>query len=456
MTQTEMMARSVEASEGKAAKGSSSESESKEKLNLVDIFTDPVKHDIDTTLRKAWHSSEAKSKPELDQESKALTEKTGKSLKDSLANHVGQEYAERLIRMIDDKGKIEIPAANRMDASKVIKAGSGVEAGKLNEMKIGDREYDIYIPKTVHAHKEGGKTTVPTIVAVHGVETDTTPDAQESRHMKDASGLNLVADQLGMAVIYPKAKARMFDGTKDPDTGISMLGKLGEKINSMANTKPLMAWNTQDHDLLPSDKSYNDRNYFDAMEKDVRSYFKMSEQVGILGHSNGGTYSQDIAVHRADKIAAVATFTSTFMNDADRPETGKPTWIILGDKDKTLNIDGHQSIKSRIYDFILPTHSEPDKHDPRAQGEIWAAAGGCTDSTITDNDKVTIQKFSGGKDCDVRVDIVKGNGHAIPTYQNLQRDRQFAFGNFTYIKHDNNYSYEVAKWMKGYLTDNKR
>ncbi len=454
MTGTETISRNnVEVKESKASASNSAENNN---LTWDKIFSNEVKRDIDTTLREAWHASEAKSKPQLDQEAKALTDKTGKSLRDSLANHVGYDYADRLLQLKEDKGKIEIPQANRMDASKVIKAGSGVEAGKLNEMKIGDREYDIYIPKTVHAQKDGGKLTVPTIVAVHGVETDITPDAKESRHMKDASGLNLVADQLGMAVIYPKAKPRMFDGTKDADTGISKLGWLGEKINGMANTKPLRAWNTQDHDLLPSDKSYNDRDYFDAVERDVRTYFKMSDKMGILGHSNGGTFSQDIAVNRPDKIAAVATFTSTWMKDADLPKVGKPMWVILGDRDKTLNIDDHQSMKSRIYDFILPTHSEPGKHSPRAQGTVWAAAGGCTDSTVTDTEKVNIQKYSGGKDCDVRVDIVKGNGHAIPTYQNLQRDRQFAFGNFTYIKHDNNYSYEVAKWMKGYLTDKRK
>lgn len=451
MTQAEMSARSVERSESVATKetpGKVTDNSEKKDLNLVDIFSDPVKRDIDTTLRKAWHASESKSKPELDQEVKDLTAKTGKSLKDSLANHMGQDYADRLIRMIDDKGNIEIPAANQMDASKLLKKGSNVEAGKLNEMKLGDRQYDVYIPKTVHAYKEDGKLSVPAIIAIHGVESDITKNAKESRHMSDASGLNLVADQLGMAVIYPHAKPRMFDGTKDPETGISDLGKIGEYINKKFNTKPLLAWNTQDHDLLPSDKSYNDLDYIDGIKKDVESYLNISNQVGVLGHSDGGRMGQMYAAKNPEDVAAVATFTSTWMNDAGLPKAGKPMWAILGDKDRTLNIDGNQSMKSRIYDFILPTNSEPSKHNPRAQGEVWANASGCTDSSITDSEKVTIQKYRGGKNCDVRVDIVKGNGHAIPTYQNLQKDGQFAFGNFTYIKHDNNYSYEVAKWMK--------
>ncbi|MBX9569088.1 MAG: hypothetical protein K2X77_09350 [Candidatus Obscuribacterales bacterium] len=452
MAQPEVIGRSIEARE---TKGTDSGNKDNEKLNLVDIFTDPVKRDIDSTLRKAWHASESKSKPELDQESKALTEKTGKSLKDSLANHVGHDYADRLLRMMDDKGKVEIPETNRMDANKLIKKGSTIEPGKLNEMKLGDRTYDVYVPKTVHAYKEDGQLSVPAIIAIHGVENDTTKNAPESRHMADASGLNLVADRLGMAVIYPHAKPRMFDGTKDPETGISSLGKVGEYINKKFNTKPLLAWNTHDHDLLPSDKSYNDLNVVDNIKKDVESHINISNQVGVLGHSDGGRMSQMYTVNHPEDVAALATFTSTWMNGAERPQVGKPMWAILGDEDRTLNIDGNQSMKSRIYDFILPTNSEPDKHNPRAQGEVWASAATCTDSTVTDSEKVNIQKYSGGKDCDVRVDIVKGNGHAIPTYQNLQKDGQWAFGNFTYIKHDNDYSYEVAKWMKGHILAKK-
>lgn len=412
-------------------------------FDLKRIFTSTKTSDtLETKFKNAWKILEEKSFSEIGSIAKEYKENfllggvsresnlpershldpnmesIGKVLAEARGN-LPHGYYQRLAMLVREKLISEIPEQSQRASNEFLKEGSNLEIGRVQTRTLQNgRTYEIYIPRSVNAFDDNGELKIPTIVGLHGVLTDReVPGA-----MRNMAGLNMLADRLGFAVIYPHAESR------------HALGKLN-----------LAGWNIKDSvNILPRKDSYDDTEVIREMIADVRSQINVTDKVGMIGHSDGGRMAQFYAMRHPEEVAAIVPITSTWMQGDRKPEhtTPIPTRFIIGNKDNTLPFEGGRGWRSWAYSMVVSNNSY--KSRPKEMLSNWAAINGCDDTPPTVNKSGIVESlFANCTGAPMRIDLVKGGGHPVPDWRNIDTLRPEAV--------ELNLSYDAVKWVLPYI-----
>ena len=346
--------------------------------------------------------------------------KTGQrsGMLDDLKSKLQPDDYQRLMKLIGEKNTNDVPVGQRADGSSLIKDSADMHVG-MNHLTTPDgRAFDLYIPQ--NARQEigpDGKPGIPLVVAMHGVE----PNSTTADSMERESGLTVEAERKGVAVAFLRPKYR-------PESAL-----FGAVQNDVG------AWNMKGTPgFLPEDPSYDDAKFVDNVLQTVKNGLNVdSSRVGMIGMSDGGRFAQDYAASRPGTISSVVSFEGTRMaNDSLVPKAGENVMIVHGLDDHTLPWDETGWWSRGILSVAASAIMQNTQNSrPADQVSTWLKADGIQGPTsdqwrqVTDygsggptpqsDDGVTRTYDYKGPGGDVQVNLVRGAEHAIDDYKNL-------------------------------------
>lgn len=337
-----------------------------------------------------------------------------------LKDELSEEDLDRFTRMIADKSDNEVPAEFRTTGESLLKPGSELKVGEMNEITLPDgRRYDVYIPRNADSR-------APVVVAMHGAGA-----GDGKGVMAIESGLTLDAEKTGSIVVFAYPKVREFDTSLGGTSGV--------------------AWNVPGRtDLtVEEDDTYDDRVYMDNVLADLGTKTQMADKVGMLGFSDGGRFAQVYGADRPDRVAGVVSLHGTWMEHDAKPEDGLPVMIVHGTEDETLPYNGGLGSTSRKMEWLVDTNLEQSK--PFMQAQVWSAANGFEgDPTVTRDGDVELRTYSAGNGNEVKEYIVHGADHGLHDFKNNgSRAIQWLLGQ-PELRH--NFSLEGTRFLKRYIT----
>lgn len=286
--------------------------------------------------------------------------------------------------LLENKKSNDVPQEFRVTGNQLLKPGSNLEVGEVNDIKLGDRHYGVYVPKNADSR-------APVVIAIHGV---TGPAGGSPR---EKLGMVAAAELTGSVVIFPYAKVQEFDAG-------TILNKL--KVNNGS------VWNVPGRINLPAKEngSYSDVDYLDSIIEDVKTKVNIADKVGLAGFSDGGRLAQIYAAERPNKVSAIYSSHSTWMDGEKLPESPVPIKIVLGTDDRTLPIAGGMGRVSKVLDWLVKTNLDLSK--PKEQQQVWSQVNGCnTNPRTADYGDLSIVDYN-CKRAPVVVNIIKGSQHA--------------------------------------------
>lgn len=230
------------------------------------------------------------------------------------------------------------------------------------------RTYEVYLPASLASTK-----AAPLVFVHHGF-------TMSGREMRDITGYPALADQEGIALVFP-------DGQGGPDS-------TDAPWNVGANACPSL-WG--DVPVATGD----DFAFQDAIKADLLSDQCVDDaHVFVTGFSMGGYFAHHTGCMRSD-IRAVAPHSGGTHDLAACPVAKKPIIIFHGDAD----------------DVIAAGCDVPYAKDTPAgftpSASAWAAHNGCAQTTHTTSvEKGTCTYYDGcPKDAQVAICVMKGMGH---------------------------------------------
>jgi poly(3-hydroxybutyrate) depolymerase len=348
---------------------------------------------------------------------KSYSDMYGTEMLDDLKSKLKPADYERLKKLIGEKNTNDVPVDQRADGSSLIKDSAYMHVG-MNHLTTPDgRAFNLYIPQ--NARQEigpHGKPGIPLVVAMHGVEPNsTTPDLMERE-----SGLNIEAERKGVAVAFLRPEYR-------PES--ALFGAVQIDVG---------AWNMKGTPgFLPEDPSYDDAKFVDNVLQAVKNGLNVdSSRVGMIGMSDGGRFAQDYAASRPGTISSVVSFEGTRMaNDSLVPKAGENVMIVHGLDDHTLPWDETGWWSRGILSVAASAIMQNTQNSrPADQVSTWLKADGIQGPTsdqwrqVTDygsggptpqsDDGVTRTYDYKGPGGEVQVNLVRGAEHAIDDYKN--------------------------------------
>jgi polyhydroxybutyrate depolymerase len=173
----------------------------------------------------------------------------------------------------------------------------GDAGGKLNDQGY-ERTYSIYTPKSyIPSHP------MPLVLVFHG-------DDGSGRSISDVTRFNQLAEQQGFIVVYPD--------------GIDQKWRLKQK----------------------NKKNINDIAFVDNLLNHLHQIRNIdSNKIYATGFSKGGIFTQVLACHLSDKIAAFASVAGSFpveQQEECQPAAPVSMLMINGTNDKSVHYDGDE------------------------------------------------------------------------------------------------------------------
>jgi len=180
-------------------------------------------------------------------------------------------------------------------------------------------------------------------------------------------------------------------------------------------------WN--DGRKIANVENYDDVGFVDKLIDDLSRRWNVDKShIYAMGMSNGGFFSQYLALKLPQKIAAVASVVATLSQDvydSEKPSRPVPIMFILGTADPLVPFEGGEIT-------IGPLHR--GKTVPATTAiNFWVKANGCQPTPVVtelpqvaplDPTSVTREVFEpgagGGGGAEVVAYIIKGGGHTWP------------------------------------------
>lgn len=282
--------------------------------------------------------------------------------------------------------KNEVPEQYRVSGWGLLKPGSEITPGKINNLKTADgTEYGVIVPKNADSR-------TPVIMAMHGAGL-----GDGKGVMADESGLQQYAEKLGAIVVLAYPKPQNFE---------TLFGM---------TTAQGVGWNVPGRTDLPKEETdaYDDRKRMDNVRADLANRVKLEDRpVGIVGFSDGGRMGQVYAADRPGAVAGVVSLHGTWMKGDAEPTAGTPIRIVHSRGDQTLKWTGGPGSTGDLMDGSLTKGTNLDKSEPWRQPEVWAKANQCGDGepTITQQGNTTISSYGNCKAGEVTV-VMKDDKH---------------------------------------------
>jgi len=245
---------------------------------------------------------------------------------------------------------------------------------------VASRPYAVHAPATHDAR-------APLLVLLHGYGDSHAP-------LETALGMDALADEHGFYVALP-------DGTPD--------------------SKGMRFWNATDaccdFESLPVD----DVAYLDAIVDDAIARYPIdAARVYVAGFSNGGYMAHRYACDRAERVAAVASFSGAGWLDGAKCAPRAPVSVleIHGDADPIVRYAGGDT------SAVFPHAKGAAYPGARATIEAWAKRESCAPTpTRSDDGREEDTKFAScASGADVELRTLHGAEHRLPlTTGDLER-----------------------------------
>ncbi len=297
----------------------------------------------------------------------------------------------RFQMLIDAKKSNDVPEEFRITGDQLLKAGSNLKVGEVNDVKIGDRHYEIYVPKNADSR-------APMVIAMHGAAA-----GDGAGLPREEMGMVAAAERTGSIVVFAYPKLNTFDA-----------GRVANAIG--ANTGA--AWNVPGRINLPAQEnsSYSDVDYLDQVIKNVKAKVSTPDQVGLAGFSDGARFAQVYATERPNQVSGVYSSHGTWMTGEQAPRQSVPIKIVLGADDQTLPLKGGMGDISKKMDWMIKTNLELSQ--PLKQEKVWAAANDCeANAKKVVKADVVVSEYN-CKGAPVVVEIIKDGQHAWDDHGN--------------------------------------
>ncbi len=297
----------------------------------------------------------------------------------------------RFQMLMDEKKSNDVPQEFRVTGDQLLKAGSNLKVGEVNDVEVGDRHYEIYVPKNADSR-------APMVIAMHGAAA-----GEGAGLPREEMGMIAAAERTGSIVVFAYPKLNTFDA-----------GRLANAVG--ANTGAV--WNVPGRINLPAqeNKSYSDVDYLDQVIKTVKTQVSIADQVGLAGFSDGARFAQVYATERPNQVSGVYSSHGTWMSGEQAPRQSMPIKIVLGSDDQTLPLKGGMGDISKKMDWMIKTNLELSQ--PLKQEKVWAAANDCEADakTVVKADVVTSEYNCKG--APVVVEVIKNGQHAWDDHGN--------------------------------------
>lgn len=240
-----------------------------------------------------------------------------------------------------------------------------------------ERRFQVHVPKNYD-----GSEPIPVMYMLPGV-------GGSIAQMKHESGMNNVADQKGFAVVY-----------------VEPLPKAQPKTSGLITAN---SWNLDHGCLTEKDKSYDDLNYFKAVDSKLTKILNVDKTAQyIAGFSEGGGVAQYVAESMPGTFAGIGSVHGTHLKSDLVPSANdKAAFIsIHGDSDHMLPYEGGRGLMT----VHMPRVAESE---PAEQVKIWAAANDAVEKRVLDSSDRTVSVYR-CKDGPAAMEIVRKMRGGIP------------------------------------------
>ena len=313
-------------------------------------------------------------------------------LRELVAYNASDAELGRFDALMEDKQHNDVPQEFRTTGDTLIRPGSELTPGEVTRIELGDRHYQVYVPKNADSR-------APVVVAMHGAAGGDGADLALNE-----MGMISAAERTGSIVVFAEPKVREFD------------------MGSVSNTLGLnqgVAWNVPGYQNLPAeeDNSYSDADYLNAVIDDLKTNVETADKVGLAGFSDGARMAEVFASLYPDRVSAVYSGHGTWMDGDALPTTAVPIKIVMGTGDQTLPMTGGLGNVSGWMDWAVATNLANSQ--PMEQIDTWTAVNECAGSS---NISVEPNLTSIDYDCTgapVEVEMFTGAAHAWHDYGNL-------------------------------------
>ncbi len=323
-------------------------------------------------------------------------------LRELIAYSADDEQLSRFDALMQEKEQSDVPHEFRTTGDTLIKPGSELTPGEVSRVELGDRHYQIYVPKNADSR-------APVVVAMHGAAA-----GNGENLALDEMGMIAAAERTGSIVIFAEPKVRNFD------------------MGTVSNTLGLnegVAWNVPGYQNLPAetDNSYSDVDYLNNVISDVRQNVNIGDTVGLAGFSDGARMAQVYASLYPDQVSAVYSGHGTWMEGDPLPTSPVPMKIVMGTGDQTLPMAGGLGSVSGWMDWAVDTNLA--KSRPLEQIGVWTAANDCDGATNASFEPGVTRVDYECQGAPVEVDVFENAAHAWHDFGNMgSQSVQWALG----------------------------
>ncbi len=349
----------------------------------------------------AWRILENKTPEEIQAIDQAISNNYGPELsqngerfglRELVAYNASDDELGRFDALMEDKHSNDVPPEYRTTGDKLITPGSGIVPGEVSRIELGDRHYQIYVPKNADSR-------APAVVAMHGAAAG----SGENLALNEM-GMIAAAERTGSTVIFAEPKVRNFD------------------VGTISNTLGMnegVAWNVPGYKNLPAaeNNSYSDVDYLNNVINDVRENVNIAETVGLAGFSDGARMAQVFASVHPEEVSAVYSGHGTWMDGDQLPTTPVPTKIVLGTGDQTLPMAGGLGNVSSWMNWAVDTNLASSR--PLKQIDVWTAVNQCDGATNVSIEPGVTRVDYQCEGAPVEVDVFENAGHAWHDIGNL-------------------------------------
>jgi polyhydroxybutyrate depolymerase len=242
-----------------------------------------------------------------------------------------------------------------------------------------ERTFYVHLPPNYD-----GKQAMPLVLVFHGA-------TGHARLMPKLTGMSTFADKRSFIVVYPEG----------------------------LNTR----WNEGNGGKTAAE--LNDVRFAGAMLDKLNSQYKIDRtRIYAAGISNGGFFSQYLAINMPNTFAAVAVVAATLEETTYtnfKPSKPVPILFICGDDDTVVPYNGGAVDTSDAAEYGTIGRAKSAKDAVK----YWVKANGCSDKPVTtnltdakpsDGTHVVRQIYSGGKGgSEVVFFTIKNGGHTWPS-----------------------------------------
>lgn len=253
-----------------------------------------------------------------------------------------------------------------------------------------ERTYEVYIPSSYD-----GSTPVPLLFSFHGM-------GGTSAGQINSSGYTDIAEEEGFIAVFPNS------------TRLTDAGEYQQYIPQIPLEIAGAQWDPGIGIALQYYYNVDDVGFISKLiDKLVDEYNIDTNRIYATGHSSGGMFMYNLAIHLADKLTAVAAVASPMTLGLKDKEPANPITVIqvMGNEDEIIPFEGGPDNIFRA----LP--GQPVWFSFYESGKFWADKNGITSeptqTRIGDNVVKTV--YTGGADgTEVILYEIEGGSHAWP------------------------------------------